>query len=78
MSITKEEHEDLTRLADEIEERFNEFKMIVRRGDDNLFERWKAYGFHVTDDFVGDHPTMRSVVESIVVEEDEDDHEEVE
>lgn len=52
---------------------FNEIKEEVREMDKNLYERWRASGFQVTEEFVSMYPNLCEVLETLDEDEEEEE-----
>jgi hypothetical protein len=76
MSITREDFDEIKRLAGIIEGAMNEIDYSLKHADNLLYERWKAYGKQVTDEFVSMGPCLPQVIDELekqVEEETEED-----
>jgi hypothetical protein len=74
MPITKEDLEVLHESMEKLETALYEIDNIIRDADESLYERWKAYGKHVTNEFIIGGPSLPEVIEQLendVVDEEE-------
>lgn len=71
------EFDELQELAEKLESAFNEFDQALRNADSVMYDRWKAYGKQVSDEFVSMGPNMHEVMEKLEqdIEPDDDDDE---
>jgi len=76
MSITREQFDELQESMRKFEIAFDEIQYIVQSADPNLYERWKAYGKHVTNEFMISGPSLPDVIETLEKDIIEDDEEE--
>lgn len=76
--ISQEDYENLVECHEKIQESMREIDRFLRKYDGNLYERWKAGGKQVTDEFVSCYPNLCEVMESLgeeVVEDEESENE---
>lgn len=74
--ITQQELDDLQEVANALEAAFNDFDTALRDAAPQMYERWKAYGKQVSNEFVSMGPNMHEVMEQLaedIVPDDEDD-----
>lgn len=63
--MNKQDYTQLQELCDTIESAVADATRLIQSEDRNLYERWKASGKQVTDEFVSMYPNLRKVVETI-------------
>jgi hypothetical protein len=82
MPITKEDLESLKENMETLETALYEIERLLETSDKNLYKRWKAYGKHVTSEFVSMGPSLPEVIEKlendVVEDEEETDNDEEE
>jgi len=82
MGISQEDFDTLKELADTIESSLSDAEYIIKNADPNLYDRWAAYGKHVTGEFVIGGPSLPEVIEKLEADidgdEDEDEDEDEE
>lgn len=66
---------ELTEVYEQLTEAFESFRLLVKRTNPRLYERWKAGGFIVSDDIVSMYPNITEVYEQIQDENEENDDE---
>lgn len=78
MTITQEQFDEIQEVANALESAFNEFDQALRSLDRNLYERWKAYGKQISNEFVSNGPCMSEVMELLEsdVSDEEQEYEE--
>jgi len=62
--VSKEDADRLVELADDIYSKVDEVSNLLRRIDSHKYEAWKAYGKHVTDEFVIMGPNLVEIANS--------------
>jgi len=80
MPISQEDFDSLVELTDQIESALSEAENLIRHADPSLYERWKAYGKHVTSEFITMGLNLQEVVLQLgqEIEDEEDDEEDEE
>lgn len=63
--MTRDDFEEIQQLANNLESAFNEFDQTLRSVNPSLYERWKAYGKQISNEFVSNGPCMSEVMESL-------------
>ena len=76
--MTQEQFDEIQELANNLESAFSEFDQALRELEPSLYDRWKAYGKQVSNEFVSMGPCMSEVMEILEQdigsdEEDDDD-----
>jgi hypothetical protein len=71
MTISKEDLEILREENEKIERAMCEIDYILRNSDKHLYERWKAGGKQVTEEFVSSYPSLQKVIEELEEELEE-------
>lgn len=76
--MTRDEFEEIQQLANNLESAFNEFDQALRSANLSLYERWKAYGKQVSNEYVSSGPCMEEVMESLEgdISDEEQEYEE--
>jgi hypothetical protein len=77
MPISREDFEEIQKLAGTIGEAMQEIDQALRHADPRLYEQWKVYGKQVTNEFVSMGPSLDEVVEKLEAEIVEENEEEV-
>ena len=80
MEMTRQSFDELKERIEECLSAFQEIKQEIRRNAPRLFERWKAGGCAVDEDFISMYPALPTVLEDLeseidVLEEDEESDE---
>ncbi len=65
--------DELEQAREELLEAFDNFKQQLREFNPSLYRHWKAYGYEITDEFVGDHPNVESMNFDDGLEEEEEE-----
>jgi hypothetical protein len=63
--MTRDEFEEIQEIAGRLESAFNEFDQALRSTNLSLYERWKAYGKQVSNEYVSNGPCLEEVMESL-------------
>jgi len=74
-TVTSDQHEELTDALTALLDAFGEFDSLLRRADRHLWERWKAGGKAVSDEFVSMYPAAAECVEQLEPDDSEEDAE---
>lgn len=74
--ITQVEYDELQETANALESAFNDFDTALRQAAPQMYERWKAYGKQVSNEYVSMGPCLSEVMEKLaadIVPDDEDE-----
>lgn len=75
------DRDELEECYGDLMDAFEQFKSICKREDRKLFERWKAGGMAVSDEFISSYPSALEVYDSLMelpVDDDEEEDSELE
>ena len=81
MPISQEDFDELTENMVALEEALYQIENIIKDANPSLYERWKTYGKHVTNEFVIGGPSLPEVIEQLeedIEKENDDDDDEPE
>jgi len=73
--VTSDQHEELEDALRNLLDAFGEFDSLLRWADRRLWERWKAGGKAVSDEFVSMYPSAAECVEKAEVREEPEEEE---
>jgi hypothetical protein len=69
--MTKDDYDRMVELNDTIQSALAELEQLIKDESPREYERWKAGGKHVTNEFVSMYPSLEEVIESLEYRTDE-------
>jgi hypothetical protein len=73
--MKESEFEELQQAAEALESAMYEFDNALRSADPHMYERWKAGGKQVSNEFVSMYPCVSEVIEKLEADVEPDDDE---